>query len=107
DLRFAADCAIFSTAFLNVASDGDMAGPWTLPRIVGEAKALELYFLPEKFGAAEALQWGLVSRVFPVAELRDGVGQVAGRLAAAPPHALKEMKRNFLDAEKLDLASYI
>jgi 2-(1,2-epoxy-1,2-dihydrophenyl)acetyl-CoA isomerase len=107
DLRFAADCAIFSTAFLNVASAGDMAGPWTLPRIVGAAKARELYFLPEKFGAAEALQWGLVSRVFPVAELRDEVGKVAARLAAAPPHALKEMKRNFLDAEKLDLASYI
>jgi 2-(1,2-epoxy-1,2-dihydrophenyl)acetyl-CoA isomerase len=107
DFRFAADTATFSTAFLNVASAGDMGGPWTLPRIVGAAKARELYFLPEKFGAAEALQWGLVSRVFPVDQLRAEVGKIAERLAAAPPHALRVMKQNFLDAERLDFGSYI
>lgn len=107
DFRFAADTAIFSTAFLNVASAGDMGGPWTLPRIVGAAKARELYFMPEKFGAAEALRVGLVSRVFPLTELREEVGKIAARLAAAPPHALREMKMNFLDAEKLDFRSYI
>lgn len=107
DFRFAADGAIFSTAFLNVAAAGDMGGPWTLPRIVGAAKARELYFLPEKFGAAEALLWGLVSRVFPVDQLRGEVGKIAARLAAAPPHALREMKRNFVDAERLDFRTYI
>lgn len=107
DLRFAADVATFNTAFLNVASAGDMGGPWTLPRILGAAKARELYFLPDKFGANDALQWGLVSRVFDVAQLRSEVGAIAARLAAAPPHALKEMKRNFLDAERLEFGSYI
>ena len=107
DFRFAADGATFSTAFLNVASAGDMGGPWTLPRIVGAARARELYFLPEKFGANEALQWGLVSRVFAAAELRSEVGAIAKRLAAAPPHALREMKRNFLEAERLEFGPYI
>jgi 2-(1,2-epoxy-1,2-dihydrophenyl)acetyl-CoA isomerase len=107
DLRFAADIATFSSAFLNVASAGDMGGPWTLPRILGAAKARELYFLPEKFGAIEALQWGLVSRVFDAERLRTEVGAIAARLAAAPPHALREMKRNFLDAERLEFGSYI
>jgi 2-(1,2-epoxy-1,2-dihydrophenyl)acetyl-CoA isomerase len=107
DLRYAADTATFSTAFLNVASAGDMGGPWTLPRIVGAAKARELYFLPEKFGAAKALEIGLVSRVVPLAELRADVAAVATRLAAAPPHALREMKRNFLDAERLEFGAYI
>jgi 2-(1,2-epoxy-1,2-dihydrophenyl)acetyl-CoA isomerase len=107
DLRFAADAATFSSAFLNVASAGDMGGPWSLPRIVGAAKARELYFLPEKFGAQDALQTGLVSKVFPIAELRAQVGAIAKRLASAPPHALREMKRNFLDAERMDLGSYI
>lgn len=107
DFRFAADAATFSTAFLNVASAGDMGGPWTLPRIVGAAKARELYFLPEKFGANEALQWGLVSRVFAAAQLRNEVGAIAARLAAAPPHALREMKRNFLEAERLEFGPYI
>jgi 2-(1,2-epoxy-1,2-dihydrophenyl)acetyl-CoA isomerase len=107
DLRYAADTATFNTAFLNVASAGDMGGPWTLPRILGAAKARELYFLPEKFDAAHAKQLGLVSRTFPAAQLRSEVGAVALRLAAAPPHALREMKRNFLEAETLEFGPYI
>src|SRR5690348_16958472 len=56
DLRFAAPSARFNSAFLDVAVAGDMAGPWSLPRIVGAGKARELYFLPGKFDAAEALR---------------------------------------------------
>jgi len=107
DLRYAAEAATFSSAFLNVASAGDMGGPWTLPRILGAAKARELYFLPEKFDAREAQRIGLVSRVFATEALRDEVGRIAARLAAAPPHALREMKRNFLDAERLEFGPYI
>jgi 2-(1,2-epoxy-1,2-dihydrophenyl)acetyl-CoA isomerase len=107
DLRFAAASATFNTAFLNVASAGDMAGPWTLPRLIGAAKARELYLLPEKFGAADALAMGLVSRVFADDGFRAGVDAIAERLAAASPHALRTMKRNFVDAEQMDLESYI
>src|SRR5271154_5404414 len=63
DLRIASATARFNTAFLDVGVAGDMGGPWTLPRILGAAKARELYFLPGKFDAAEALRIGLVSRV--------------------------------------------
>jgi 2-(1,2-epoxy-1,2-dihydrophenyl)acetyl-CoA isomerase len=107
DLRFAASTATFSSAFLNVASAGDMAGPWFLPRLVGAAKARELYFLPEKFRAADALAIGLVSRVFDDAAFRGEIDAIATRLAAASPHALATMKRNFLDAEQMDLETYI
>jgi 2-(1,2-epoxy-1,2-dihydrophenyl)acetyl-CoA isomerase len=107
DLRFAARSATFNSAFLNVASAGDMAGPWNLPRLIGAAKARELYFLPDKFHAADALQMGLVSRVFDDDTFREELSAIASRLAAASPHALTAMKRNFLDAERLDLASYI
>jgi 2-(1,2-epoxy-1,2-dihydrophenyl)acetyl-CoA isomerase len=107
DLRFAADTATFSSAFLKVASAGDMGGPWTLPRLLGAAKARELYFLPEKFDAKAALGMGLVTRIYEFARLRDEVGSIAQQLASAPPHALREMKRNFLDAERLGFADYI
>jgi len=107
DLRFAAQSATFNTAFLNVASAGDMAGPWTLPRLVGAAKARELYLLPDKFGADEARALGLVSRVFDDAVFRTEVDAIAARLAAASPHALRTMKRNFIDAEQMDLETYI
>ena len=106
DLRYAGQAATFSSAFLKVASAGDMVGPWTLPRLVGAAKARELYFLPEKFNAHDALNMGLVSAVFSDEALRNEVGQIASRLAVAPPHALRAMKRNFLDAERMDMATY-
>ncbi len=107
DLRFAARSANFTSAFLNVASAGDMAGPWTLPRLVGAAKARELYLLPEKFSADEALAIGLVSRVFDDPVFRAEVDAIANRLATAAPHALRTMKRNFIDAEQMDLDTYL
>lgn len=106
DLRFAATSATFNSAFLNVASAGDMSGPWFLPRLVGAAKARELYFLPDKFFAADALALGLVSRVFDDTAFASEVGSIATRLAAASPHALRTMKQNFIDAERMDLESY-
>lgn len=107
DLRFAAAGATFNTAFLNVASAGDMAGPWFLPRLLGAAKARELYFLPEKFDAAEAHRIGLVNRVFDADALMPEVNAIASRLAAASPHALRTMKRNFTDAETMDVETYL
>ncbi|MEZ5559960.1 MAG: enoyl-CoA hydratase-related protein [Pseudomonadales bacterium] len=107
DLRFAARSANFSSAFLNVASAGDMAGPWTLPRLVGAARARELYLLPEKFSAADAQAMGLVSRVFDDHAFHGEVQAIAERLDAASPHALRTMKRNFVDAEQMDLETYI
>ena len=107
DLRFAASSATFSSAFLKVAVAGDMGGPWTLSRLIGAAKARELYFLPEKFRAQDALAMGLVSRVFDDGEFREQIGTLARRLASASPGALRTMKQNFLDAETLSLADYI
>ena len=107
DLRYAAQSATFNTAFLNVASAGDMAGPWFLQRLLGAGKARELYFLPDKFFAADALAMGLVSRVFDDAVLGNEVAAIAARLCAASPHALRTMKRNFVDAELMDLEPYI
>lgn len=107
DLRFAARSATFNSAFLNVASAGDMAGPWTLSRLVGAARARDLYFLPEKFSADDAHGWGLLSRVFEDHVFRTEIEAIAGRLANASPHALRTMKQNFLDAERLDLAHYV
>jgi 2-(1,2-epoxy-1,2-dihydrophenyl)acetyl-CoA isomerase len=107
DLRFAAQSATFNSAFLNVASAGDMAGPWTLPRLIGAAKARELYFLPAKFFAEDALRMGLVSEVYPTEGFRDTLAATAARLADASPYALRMMKQNFLDAETLPLDSYI
>ena len=51
DLRYATASAKFTTAFLDRGFAGDMSVPWSLPRIVGPAKARELSFLPDVFDA--------------------------------------------------------
>ncbi len=101
DLRYAAANAVFSTAFLGAAVSGDFGGTWTLPRIIGAAKARELYLLSERFDAAEALRIGLVSGVLPAAELLPHVSKVGDRIAGFAPLALQRVKANLNDAERL------
>jgi 2-(1,2-epoxy-1,2-dihydrophenyl)acetyl-CoA isomerase len=107
DLRFASPSARFNTAFLDVGVAGDMGGPWSLPRVVGPAKARELYFMPGKFDAEAAFRIGLVSRVFNEETLHDEVHAIATRLAEAAPIALRTMKANFLDAERMTFRDYV
>ncbi|MDO8431163.1 MAG: enoyl-CoA hydratase-related protein [Candidatus Binatus sp.] len=107
DLRVAAAAARFNTAFLDVGVAGDMGGPWTLPRIIGAARAREIYFMPDKFDAERALQIGLVSRVFSDDRFRDEVNAIATRLGDAAPIALRTMKSNFIEAERTGFESYI
>ena len=107
DFRFAAESARFNVAFLDVGVAGDMGGPWTLSRIVGPARARELYFFPGKFDAAEALRIGMVSRVFPDDRFRVEVDAIVSRLAESAPIALRTLKANFVDAERMDLAGYV
>jgi 2-(1,2-epoxy-1,2-dihydrophenyl)acetyl-CoA isomerase len=107
DLRVAAGSAKFNTAFLDVAVAGDMALPWSLPRLLGAGKARELCMLPGKFDATEAHRIGFVARVFPDEQFADEAEAVVQRLAGAAPAALRTMKSNFLEAEQRDLASFI
>ena len=107
DLRYAAASARFNTAFLDVGVAGDMGGPWSLPRIVGAAKARELYFMPDKFEAQEAERIGLVSRVFPDDTFRKEVGAIVQRISEAAPIALRTMKAHFVEAERMDFASFV
>jgi 2-(1,2-epoxy-1,2-dihydrophenyl)acetyl-CoA isomerase len=85
DLRFCAEKAVFNTAFVNAGVSGDFGGSWTLPRIVGFAKARELYFLGQKFDSVQAEAMGLVSRRFPNESFLDSVTEVATHLASLAP----------------------
>jgi 2-(1,2-epoxy-1,2-dihydrophenyl)acetyl-CoA isomerase len=107
DFRVASETARFNNAFLDVGVAGDMGGPWTLPRIVGAAKARELCFLPGKFDAAEALRIGLVSRVSPDDRFEADLQALTDRLSRAAPLALATLKANFVAAEKMGFADYI
>ncbi|MBW3659204.1 MAG: enoyl-CoA hydratase/isomerase family protein [Actinobacteria bacterium] len=104
DLRYASYRSRFSTAFVDAGVSGDFGGTWTLPRIVGPAKARELYLLGDRFGADEARTMGLVSDVFPTDDFDEKVAEVAGRLAAKAPLALRAVKANLNDADRLSFS---
>ncbi len=88
DLIVAARSAFFLAAFRNVGVTPDGGLTWTLPRIVGWARAKELLLLGNRLGAEQALEWGLVSRVIDDEHFADAVRELALQVAAGPTKAL-------------------
>ena len=107
DLRVASDTAKFTTAFARVGYSGDFGGSYFLTRLVGTARARELYFTAELLDAARALAIGLVNRVVPDAELETETLGLAGRLARGPRVAHRYIKRNMNAAESGSLAELL
>jgi 2-(1,2-epoxy-1,2-dihydrophenyl)acetyl-CoA isomerase len=95
DLRVASDQARLGTAFARVGFSGDFGGTWLLQRLVGPAKAKEMYFMAEMVNAEEALRLGLVTKVVPHDSLMDETMALAKRLASGPTLAYGRMKDNF------------
>jgi 2-(1,2-epoxy-1,2-dihydrophenyl)acetyl-CoA isomerase len=93
DLAIAADDAYFASAYRNIALTPDGGGTYTLPRIVGLKKAMEIMLLGERFDATTALQLGIVNRVVAAAELEAETAKLAQAILAGPPLALGNTKR--------------
>jgi 2-(1,2-epoxy-1,2-dihydrophenyl)acetyl-CoA isomerase len=94
DLRIASESARFTTAFAKVGFSGDYGGSYFLPKLVGTAKAKELYFTATLIEAQTALEMGIVNRVVSNDELEDETMALARQLAAGPAVAYGYMKRN-------------
>jgi 2-(1,2-epoxy-1,2-dihydrophenyl)acetyl-CoA isomerase len=100
DLRLAGTSARFTTAFARVGFSGDFGGSFFLTRLVGTARARELYFTADVMDAERALALGLVNRVVPDDALEAATRELATRLARGPRIALGYMKRNLNAAER-------
>jgi 2-(1,2-epoxy-1,2-dihydrophenyl)acetyl-CoA isomerase len=107
DVRIASDVARFGTAFAKVGFSGDFGGTYLLTRLVGSAKARELYFMADVFDAQEALRIGLVNRVVPAASFKEEVEKLAMRIAAGPQIAYSYMKANLNAALNSNLAAIL
>jgi 2-(1,2-epoxy-1,2-dihydrophenyl)acetyl-CoA isomerase len=94
DLRIAAESAVLTTAFARVGFSGDYGGTFFLTQLVGSAKARELYFLPDRIDAKEALRLGLLNFVVPADALEKRTLEIASRLAHGPAVAYRYMKEN-------------
>ena len=107
DFRIAARSARFRTAFAGVGFSGDFGGSWSLTRLVGTAKAREMYFLNTPVDADEALRLGMVTRVVDDSVLIDEARALAAQIASGPRVAFQFMKRNLHAAETEPFATVL
>ncbi len=113
DLIVAGESAYFLLAFVNIGLVPDGGSSLFLPTRIGMARATELAMLGERLPAPQALQWGLINRVFPDERLGEEAAALAARLAAGPTRSYAGTKRqlnNWLYArmeEQLELEAQI
>ncbi|MEX2245426.1 MAG: enoyl-CoA hydratase [Dehalococcoidia bacterium] len=103
DMRIASDKAKLGTVFRNVGFSGDFGGSYYLPRLVGIAKARELYFTGQILEAEEAARIGMVNRVVPHDSLETETMALARVIATGPTVAYARMKENLNRSEHADL----
>jgi enoyl-CoA hydratase/carnithine racemase len=93
DFRIAADNAKFAESFISLGLIPGDGGAWLLPKLIPYEKACEMALTGDAITAAQALEYGLVSRVVPVAELMDAANALAARMTKNPTEALRMAKR--------------
>ncbi|MGB7281162.1 MAG: enoyl-CoA hydratase [Candidatus Acidiferrum sp.] len=99
DIRLASEAARFGTAFAKRGLIAEYGIAWILPRLVGQANALELLFAAKMIYAAEALRIGLVNQIYPQQSFLESVQKYAADLASnVSPRSLRVIKRQVYDA---------
>ena len=93
DLAIAADDSRINLAYSAIGATPDATSTWTLPRLVGLRRSMEIALLSDPISAADALALGLFNRVVPRAALAAETDLLARRLAAGPTLAYGHIKR--------------
>ena len=103
DLRFAADTARLSEGYIKAGLVPGDGGCYYLPRLVGVAKALELFWTGDFIDAQEALRIGMVNRVYPFDQLMAETYSFAQKLAKGPTLIIQTIKRATYQSSRVDL----
>lgn len=93
DMIIAGESAYFLQAFRRIGLVPDGGATYQLPRMIGRARAMEMMLLGEKLPAAKALEWGLINRVVPDAELAPAALKLATELADGPTKTLGMIRK--------------
>ena len=107
DLRVSSDSARFLMAYANIGATADGGSTYLLPRLIGTARAIELYLSDQPIGAQRALDLGLLNQVFPTAELEQSTLEFAARLAQGPTVAYGRVKALFDSSWDASLAGQL
>ncbi len=103
DIRFAAESARFAEGYVKVGFVPGDGGAYYLPRLVGVAKALELFLTGDFIFAPEAERIGMVNKVFPDDKLMEETYKFARRLADGPTKVIQLIKRAVYQSSRVDL----
>ena len=93
DLAVASEDAKFTMAYTAAGLSPDGSSTWFLPRLIGVRRTQELMLTNRRLSAAEALDWGLVNRVVPAADVIPEAQKMAGELAEGPTGSFAVVKR--------------
>ena len=107
DMRIAGKSARMTTAFAKVGFSGDYGGHYFLPRLVGAAKARELYFTSEILDSTAIEKLGLANKVVADDDLRKQTMELATKLGNGPRVAWRYMKQNMKVAETGSLSDVL
>ncbi|WP_374570378.1 enoyl-CoA hydratase/isomerase [Phenylobacterium sp.] len=101
DIIVAAESAYFLQAFRRIGLVPDGGSTYLLPRLIGKARAMEMMLLGDKIPAATALDWGLINRCVPDAQLMESAVEIARALATGPKSlaATRKLVWDSLDAD--------
>ena len=103
DMRIATENAKFVTAFSKIAFSGDFGGSYFLTKIIGSAKARELFYLSEAIDGKKANDLGIVNNLVNSTEIYDYTNDLKNKFRNLAPIAIKYMKKNLNVAEIGDL----
>jgi enoyl-CoA hydratase/carnithine racemase len=106
DYRVAADNTVFLNSFLDAGILPIGGGPFFLSKKIGSGKAYELLALKKKYDANEAIQYGLIDRIVPFADLEAETLNIAGQFQKVPAQTLKGLKR-LINYSVKDLQNYL
>jgi 2-(1,2-epoxy-1,2-dihydrophenyl)acetyl-CoA isomerase len=98
DFRVMAESATFRQAYTSNGLSIDGGGTFTIPRIVGLARALEIAAFDEPISASKALEWGLVTTVVPDEQVVDAAEELSKRMASIAPNSFARAKQLFNDS---------
>ena len=105
DLRIAGESTKFLMSFANIGLTADSGGSWTLPRLIGYGRAMEIMLLGAPVTAQRALEIGMVNQVVPDADVVGTAREIAARMAAGPTTAYATIKAALRYAAAADLPS--
>jgi 2-(1,2-epoxy-1,2-dihydrophenyl)acetyl-CoA isomerase len=105
DIRVAVEEATFGQNFAKVGLFPDYGGTYFLPRLIGPAKAAEMFYTGEMIDSKTALQLGIVNHVFPADRFQAEVKSLAAKIAAGPQVAIRAVKQTIFARAKNELAA--